>query len=275
MSQVPPGFKFLPSDKVLLLSYLLPKVKGEPLPCPDVVKEIDLYQMRPDKIWNKFIEGPSFGNSDLFFITKLRLTNKRRCVRTVDEGGTWSQEGYNKVYSGDANRTNIGEKRRFSFKSTEPQQRGGWVMYEYKLNCSVLPSCPHSSYVLCQLRKNIGRKKTRTNCRKRKAQSELQDSHTETVNQPITLVSNSEHKQGEIEIRGAQPQPQTQVQDNPTNLVLPSNIYGDAQDEIERSPCWNDILDFLMVDPGLNQPYDPDISVMVDPGLNQLANHDF
>ena len=262
MLQLPPGFIFQPSDEVLLLSYLLPKEKGEPLPCPDVVKEIDRYQMRPDEIWYK-LEGPSFGNRDRFFITKSRLPNEQiRYVRTVDGGGTWSQEEREVVYSDDTKKTSIGMKRRFSFKSRE--QRGGWVLHEYRLNSSVLPSSPHYSYVLCRLRKNIdNNNNNRINCHKRKAQSELRDSHTEAVNQPITLVPNSKHKQGEIDISRAQTLPQlqdyeqseieksepqsrlqTQVQDNPTNLVFPSNFYqpfpsttnsAHEQDNIERT----------------------------------------
>ena len=114
MSQVPPGFIFQPTDEVLLLDYLLPKVTNIPLPSPNAVKEEDLYKNRPDEIWDELIKGQSFGNSDIFCFTKLRHT-KERIIRTVDAGGKWSQENNEEVMSSDTNKA-IGNRRRFSYQ---------------------------------------------------------------------------------------------------------------------------------------------------------------
>lgn len=174
MSKVPSGYVFQPSDEVLVLQYLLPKVTGKPLPSPCIVTEFDLYgNMPPDQIWEQF-KGISLDNNDLYFFTNLKKKNER-ISRIIDAGGTWSNEGSDLVYTTN-NKLPIGTKRRFHYDNPGSPQHGCWVMHEYSLDVkgSKPSSDPtNSSHVLCRLRK-------KSNFRKRKLPEQLQ-SHTQQV----------------------------------------------------------------------------------------------
>ena len=174
MSQVPAGYVFQPSDEVLLCQYLLPKVTDKPLPFPGVVKdEFDLYQYTPDRIWDR-VKGPSsLDNNDIYFFSILKK-KKERISRTIDAGGTWSNEGTELVYASN-NKQAIGTKRRFHYCNRDSPQHGCWVMHEYRLDVkgSKPSSYPSNSYVLCRLRKKDKNKNT-SNSRKRKSPAEFQ-----------------------------------------------------------------------------------------------------
>lgn len=48
-SRIPPGFRFTPRDDELLKFYLMPKLKGQPLPC-GVVTEAEVYKHHPQEL---------------------------------------------------------------------------------------------------------------------------------------------------------------------------------------------------------------------------------
>uniref|UniRef100_A0A0V0GT59 Putative ovule protein n=1 Tax=Solanum chacoense TaxID=4108 RepID=A0A0V0GT59_SOLCH len=47
--QIPPGFKFCPSDEEILQYYLLRHVTGNYIP-PGIIPQVDLYECNPDHL---------------------------------------------------------------------------------------------------------------------------------------------------------------------------------------------------------------------------------
>lgn len=178
-----------------MLDYLHPKVTGcKSLPSPCFVKEFDLYgNMNPEQIWEQ-LKGSASGKKrvDVYFFTTLKK-KKSRISRTIEDGGTWSNQGSEVVSTRDTKQP-IGKKRRFSYHNPgKPQQNGDWVMHQYSLDVegSVLfpppPPPSTSTTVLCRLRKKDKNKKT--NSRKNEVQPQLQDSHTDVDlgDQPVFI----------------------------------------------------------------------------------------
>ncbi|GAU20274.1 hypothetical protein TSUD_337550 [Trifolium subterraneum] len=62
--QLPPGFRFHPSDAELIVHYLRNKVNSSPLPA-SFIAEIDLYKYNPWELPSKSL----FGEEEWYFFT--------------------------------------------------------------------------------------------------------------------------------------------------------------------------------------------------------------
>ncbi|XP_026398272.1 NAC domain-containing protein 68-like [Papaver somniferum] len=99
--QAPIGYRFKPSDEVIIQYYLIPKIEGKPLPSKHIYETGEIYGKESHDLENTFQQGKEWykqfasydENSDdsLYFFTKLtkKWDNGSRISRTAGDG-TWT-----------------------------------------------------------------------------------------------------------------------------------------------------------------------------------------
>ncbi|CAL9191712.1 NAC domain-containing protein 104 [Musa acuminata AAA Group] len=121
MSDLPPGFRFFPTDEELVVHFL--SRKASRLPCqPDIVPFLDLRRFDPWQLNGKALQG---GNHCYFF--------SHATVNKVSPSGYWMPVGAKEtVTSGDKD---VGTKTSLVFHIGEAPLgvKTSWVMHEYRL----------------------------------------------------------------------------------------------------------------------------------------------
>ncbi|CAA6654524.1 unnamed protein product [Spirodela intermedia] len=122
-AQLPPGFRFHPTDEELILYYLRNQVIS--LPCPvSIIAEVDIYKFNP---WDLPVvllqpEGP-------------QVPNGMRPNRAA-ASGYWKATGTDKVIlTSGPQKENIGVKKALVFYKGRPPKgvKTSWIMNEYRL----------------------------------------------------------------------------------------------------------------------------------------------
>ncbi|OMO72482.1 No apical meristem (NAM) protein [Corchorus capsularis] len=148
--QLPPGFRFMPTEEQLLHGYLLKKVKGEALPC-DIVTDCDIYGDGKEP-WKIFGEN----STEKFYVfAKLKKVSANgKNIERKAGTGTW--KGQKPKIVKDSNNNHIGLNKSFVFQvknsgsgSASSNVNGHWLMHEYSLVND------QSGYVLCVIRNKI------------------------------------------------------------------------------------------------------------------------
>uniref|UniRef100_A0ACD5TJV3 Uncharacterized protein n=1 Tax=Avena sativa TaxID=4498 RepID=A0ACD5TJV3_AVESA len=156
MMSLPPGFRFRPTDIELTVYYLKRKLLGKKLHC-NAVTDIDLYKYAP---WD-LPEKASLRSGDLewyFFCTRDRKYSSGSRTNRSTEAGYWKATGKDRtvIY----NSRTVGMKRTLVFHLGKPPQgsRTDWVMHEYRLVESEIPSSvvKLDDCVLCKIFKKSG-----------------------------------------------------------------------------------------------------------------------
>ncbi|OMO69178.1 No apical meristem (NAM) protein [Corchorus capsularis] len=146
MVQLPPGFRFRPTEEQLLHGYLLKKVRGEALPC-DIVTDCEIYGERDKEPWKIFDEN----STEKFYVfTQLKKKNPNG-KRIERKAGIGSWKGQRTDFVKDSNNNHIGFKKPFVFEVKNPSssninKQQHWLMTEYSLVNDL------SGYVLCEIR---------------------------------------------------------------------------------------------------------------------------
>ncbi|GAA0183165.1 DNA-binding transcription factor [Lithospermum erythrorhizon] len=160
-SNLPPGFRFHPTDEELIMYYL--KNQAISKPCPvSIIPEVDIYKFDP---WD-LPEKAEFGEKEWYFFTP-RDRKYPNGVRPNRAGlsGYWKATGTDKaIYSGSKY---VGVKKALVFYRGKPPKgiKTDWIMHEYRLSESrSLPNKHNGSmrlddWVLCRiyLKKNSTR----------------------------------------------------------------------------------------------------------------------
>ncbi|XP_020598647.1 protein CUP-SHAPED COTYLEDON 2-like, partial [Phalaenopsis equestris] len=130
-SQLPPGFRFHPTDEELITHYLLKKVLDSSFTCR-AIAEIDLNKCEP---WELPVKA-KMGETEWYFFS-LRDRKYPTGLRTnrATEAGYWKATGKDReIYS---TRTGflIGMKKTLVFyRGRAPKgEKSNWVMHEYRL----------------------------------------------------------------------------------------------------------------------------------------------
>ncbi|KAL9405436.1 hypothetical protein Peur_002408 [Populus x canadensis] len=120
---LPPGFRFCPSDEELVVHFL--HRKAALLPChPDVIPDLGLYPYDP---WQ--LDGKALSEG------KQRYFYSRRTQNKITSNGCWKPmagRGEELVFASDSNKT-VGTKKYFLFYTADGI-RTNWVMEEYRLS---------------------------------------------------------------------------------------------------------------------------------------------
>lgn len=117
---LPPGFRFYPTDEELVVHFL--HRKAALLPChPDVIPDLDLHPYDPWDLNGKAMEE---GNKWYFY--------SRRTQNRITESGYWGSIDEEPIYSSRASKK-IGIKKNSVFYVGEPSQgvKTNWIMQEY------------------------------------------------------------------------------------------------------------------------------------------------
>lgn len=155
-SNLPPGFRFHPTDEELIMFYL--RYQASSRPCPvSIIPEVDIYKFDP---W-ELPEKAEFGENEWYFFSPRdrKYPNGARPNRAA-VSGYWKATGTDKaIYSG---AKYVGVKKALVFYQGKPPKgtKTDWIMHEYRLNESrSSPNKQHGSsmrlddWVLCRIYK--------------------------------------------------------------------------------------------------------------------------
>ncbi|KAH8950149.1 hypothetical protein BDL97_10G069500 [Sphagnum fallax] len=170
VQQLPPGFRFHPTDEELVLHYLWRKVESEVFTIP-VIAEIDLYKFDPWELPGKAI----FGEREWYFFSPRdrKYPNGVRPNRAA-ASGYWKATGTDKpIHTRNVNNNNmqqgpgqqqlreIGVKKSLVFYEGRPPKgiKTNWIMHEYRLLHGVCPASHNhklgslrlDNWVLCRI----------------------------------------------------------------------------------------------------------------------------
>nr|ASK40106.1 stress responsive NAC transcription factor [Aeluropus lagopoides]ASK40107.1 stress responsive NAC transcription factor [Aeluropus lagopoides] len=128
---LPPGFRFHPTDEELVVHYLCRKVARQQLPVP-IIAEVDLYKLDP---WD-LPEKALFGIKEWYFFTPRdrKYPNGSRPNRAAGTG-YWKATGADKPIAPKGSAKAAGIKKALVFYSGKAPRgvKTDWIMHEYRL----------------------------------------------------------------------------------------------------------------------------------------------
>ncbi|XP_027348971.1 NAC transcription factor 29-like [Abrus precatorius] len=156
--QLPPGFRFHPSDEELIVHYLRKKVTSSPLPA-SFIAEIDLYKYNPWELPSKAL----FGEDDEWYFFTPRDRKYPNGVRPNRAAGSgyWKATGTDKpIFTSCGIIKSIGVKKALVFYKGRPPKgsKTDWIMHEYRLHDSMISNSKQKGsmrldeWVLCRVR---------------------------------------------------------------------------------------------------------------------------
>ncbi|KAJ8546049.1 hypothetical protein K7X08_018632 [Anisodus acutangulus] len=158
--ELPPGFRFHPTDEELITHYLAPKVLDSSF-CARAIGEVDLNKVEPwDLPWKA-----KMGEKEWYFfcIRDKKYPTGQRTNRAT-EAGYWKTTGKDKEIF--KSKTLVGMKKTLVFyKGRAPRgEKTNWVMHEYRLDgkysVNNLPKTAKNECVICRVfKKSSGGKK--------------------------------------------------------------------------------------------------------------------
>ncbi|CAK9141678.1 unnamed protein product [Ilex paraguariensis] len=154
-SQVPPGFRFYPTEEELLCYYLKKKVSHEMIDF-NVIREVGLNKLEPWDIQEKCKIGGTPHNECYFFCHKDRKYPTGSRTNRATAAGFWKATGRDKtIYSC---YRKIGMRKTLVFyEGRAPYgQKSDWIIYEYRLDDTkasnlVRTSTPEDPWVVCRI----------------------------------------------------------------------------------------------------------------------------
>ncbi|KAH6764306.1 NAC domain containing protein 2 [Perilla frutescens var. hirtella] len=129
--QLPPGFRFHPTDEELVVHYLKKKAASAPLPVT-IIAEVDLYKFDPWELPAKAI----FGEQEWYFFSPRdrKYPNGARPNRAATSG-YWKATGTDKPVMTAGGTQKVGVKKALVFYGGKPPKgiKTNWIMHEYRL----------------------------------------------------------------------------------------------------------------------------------------------
>ncbi|KAG2325404.1 hypothetical protein Bca52824_008132 [Brassica carinata] len=135
-SQVPPGFRFHPTEEELLRYYLRKKISNIKIDL-DVIRDVDLNKLEPWDIQEMCKIGTTPQNDWYFFSHKDKKYPTGTRTNRATTVGFWKATGRDKIIYSNGDR--IGMRKTLVFyKGRAPHgQKSDWIMHEYRLDsCS-------------------------------------------------------------------------------------------------------------------------------------------
>ncbi|CAH1449901.1 unnamed protein product [Lactuca virosa] len=139
--QLPPGFRFHPTDEELVIHYLKKRAASTPLPVA-IIAEIDLYKFDPWELPAK----ATFGEQEWYFFSPRdrKYPNGARPNRAANSG-YWKATGTDKPVMTSGGTQKVGVKKALVFYGGKPPKgvKTNWIMHEYRLTDGKTISKPH------------------------------------------------------------------------------------------------------------------------------------
>ncbi|XP_022734327.1 NAC transcription factor 56 [Durio zibethinus] len=128
---LPPGFRFHPTDEELVVHYLKKKATSAPLPVA-IIAEVDLYKFDPWELPAK----ATFGEQEWYFFSPRdrKYPNGARPNRAATSG-YWKATGTDKPVLTSGGSQKVGVKKALVFYGGKPPKgiKTSWIMHEYRL----------------------------------------------------------------------------------------------------------------------------------------------
>ncbi|CAL0333769.1 unnamed protein product [Lupinus luteus] len=128
---LPPGFRFHPTDEELVVHYLKKKVSSDPLPA-SIIADVDLYKFDPWELPAK----ASFGEQEWYFFSPRdrKYPNGARPNRAATSG-YWKATGTDKPVLSSSGAHKVGVKKALVFYGGKPPRgiKTNWIMHEYRI----------------------------------------------------------------------------------------------------------------------------------------------
>ncbi|XP_042497677.1 NAC transcription factor 29-like [Macadamia integrifolia] len=194
-SDLPPGFRFHPTDEELIMYYLRNQTMSRPCPVSNLIPEIEIYKFDP---W-ELPEKADFGEKEWYFFSPRdrKYPNGIRPNRATGSG-YWKATGTDKaIYSGSQY---VGVKKALVFYKGRPPKglKTDWIMHEYRLgdpsrrpNKLQVGSMRLDDWVLCRIYKK--RYLSRSTVEEQKEEEE-EDDEEETQMITKSLGGNGEER---------------------------------------------------------------------------------
>ncbi|KAH9604563.1 hypothetical protein KSS87_010860 [Heliosperma pusillum] len=141
--QLPPGFRFHPTDEELIVHYLKRKASSSPLPVA-IIAEVDLYKFDPWELPSKAI----FGENEWYFFSPRdrKYPNGARPNRAATSG-YWKATGTDKPIVTSIGNQKVGVKKALVFYGGKPPRgiKTDWIMHEFRIiDANHNSKTPHS-----------------------------------------------------------------------------------------------------------------------------------
>jgi hypothetical protein len=152
--QLPPGFRFFPTDEELVVHYLCKKAASQMIPVP-IIAEVDLYKYDPWQLPEKAL----FGEKEWYFFTPRdrKYPNGSRPNRAAGSG-YWKATGADKPITAKGGKKRVGIKKALVFYAGKAPKgtKTNWIMHEYRLADVSRPARKKGSlrlddWVLCRI----------------------------------------------------------------------------------------------------------------------------
>ncbi|KAL9383279.1 hypothetical protein Peur_023602 [Populus x canadensis] len=128
---LPPGFRFHPTDEELVVHYLKKKTTSAPLPMA-IIAEVDLYKFDPWELPAK----ATFGEQEWYFFSPRdrKYPNGTRPNRAATSG-YWKATGTDRPILTLGGTQKVGVKKALVFYGGKPPKgiKTNWIMHEYRL----------------------------------------------------------------------------------------------------------------------------------------------
>ncbi|KAK9192103.1 hypothetical protein WN943_020719 [Citrus x changshan-huyou] len=154
-TELPPGFRFHPTDEELIVHYLRNQATSRPCPV-SIIPEVDIYKFDP---W-QLPEKAEFGEKEWYFFSPRdrKYPNGTRPNRAT-VSGYWKATGTDKAIYGGSKY--LGVKKALVFYKGRPPKgiKTDWIMHEYRLNDPTRQPHKHNGsmklddWVLCRIYK--------------------------------------------------------------------------------------------------------------------------
>ncbi|GAA0170926.1 DNA-binding transcription factor [Lithospermum erythrorhizon] len=129
--QLPPGFRFHPTDEELVVHYLKKKAASLPLPV-NIIADVDLYKFDPWELPAK----ATFGEQEWYFFSPRdrKYPNGARPNRAATSG-YWKATGTDKPVLTCGGTQKVGVKKALVFYRGKPPKgiKSNWIMHEYRM----------------------------------------------------------------------------------------------------------------------------------------------
>lgn len=137
---LPPGFRFHPTDEELVVHYLKKKASSAPLPV-SIIAEVDLYKFDPWELPAK----ATFGEQEWYFFSPRdrKYPNGARPNRAATSG-YWKATGTDKPVMSSGSTQKVGVKKALVFYGGKPPKgiKTNWIMHEYRLTDNKVSNKP-------------------------------------------------------------------------------------------------------------------------------------
>ncbi|CAM8908615.1 unnamed protein product [Rhodiola kirilowii] len=200
--QLPPGFRFHPTDEELVVHYLKKKIASLPLHV-SIIAEVDLYKFDPWELPSK----ANFGKHEWYFFSPRdsKYPNGARPNRAA-ASGYWKATGIDKPILTSNGTQKVGVKKALVFYGGKPPKgiKTNWIMHEYRVadgnstNTTFKPptndktaSLRLDDWVLCRIYK-------KTNCQQR-PMDHLLDKEDSSIDEMLISSSSRQNYTGLLE----------------------------------------------------------------------------